>query len=294
MHRREFLKLSALRLSALSAGALAFGPFGAACSRLVTDGDSVPPVFKELAATLAERSNPGLSVFLGASEFIAGTTERIPMRLAAMDGADLIATTATVYVGKRKNPLPMTYQRFASDSTLGFHETHIPVPKEGGIIDLAVVAKARGTSSYGFAVIDGKVDGKVPSIGEQAIAVATSTDSNLCTRTPPCGMHAISLDAALGLGKPVVLIIGSPKLCSSGVCGPVVDEAIHIRNDKAAFLHVEPYVDDSATTLSQVPTAWGLDSEPWTFIIDANAKIAARFEGAVTAGTMDEALNKIV
>ena len=93
------------------------------------------------------------------------------------------------------------------------------------------------------------------------------------------------------LGKePVVLVFATPALCQSRVCGPVVDVVDQVRADvgagKAAFIHQEIYKDNKVNKgLRPQLLAWRLASEPWTFVIDRGARIAARFEGAVSVAS---------
>lgn len=132
-----------------------------------------------------------------------------------------------------------------------------------------------------------------PAPGAKAIAVATPTVDDhrgvepYCTRTPPCSMHRLSLDVALANGRPTVFDIGTPKFCTSQVCGPVVDVIDTVAkglSDRVNFVHAEVYKDDKdapATPAGFSPTAkaWSLDEEPVTYWIRADGTIAERIVG---------------
>ena len=131
-----------------------------------------------------------------------------------------------------------------------------------------------------------------PDVGDQAISVHTETVKDvkdvkdITTRVPP-NTDMLRDDLADVLGKkPVVLVFATPALCQSRVCGPVVDVAEQVRNevgDKVAFIHQEIYKDNQVNKgLRPQLLKWRLQSEPWTFVIDASGKITARFEGAVS------------
>ena len=116
------------------------------------------------------------------------------------------------------------------------------------------------------------------SVGEQAPDVPTDTLASLggveeqaCTREPIDDMHDVSLDEVLG-EKPVALLMATPQLCQSRVCGPVVDIAAQLKQeygDEVEFIHQEVYVDnDPQRGLRDPLKAFGLPTEPWLFTID--------------------------
>ena len=66
----------------------------------------------------------------------------------------------------------------------------------------------------------------------------------------------------------------------------------------ANFLHVEIYENLDATSADDliiVPAvmAWGLPSEPWVFVIDAEGIVTARFEGAMMTSELEAALEAV-
>jgi hypothetical protein len=108
-------------------------------------------------------------------------------------------------------------------------------------------------------------------------------------------MHDDDLADVLGR-RPVMLLFATPRLCRSRVCGPVVDVLEQVKaesGDAAAFIHMEVWNGNSRDggQRSQV-RAYGLPSEPWLFAIDARGRVAARIEGAFSAGEAEEALRK--
>ena len=94
-----------------------------------------------------------------------------------------------------------------------------------------------------------------------------------------------------------MITFATPALCKSRVCGPVVDiveqAKAHAPHD-VAFIHQEIYQDNNANKPRQGPVAaWQLQTEPWTFVIDRTGHIAARFEGAFSAGELERAIAKV-
>ncbi|HEX2102497.1 MAG TPA: hypothetical protein VHF51_02525 [Solirubrobacteraceae bacterium] len=143
-----------------------------------------------------------------------------------------------------------------------------------------------------------------PEVGERAIRVHTRTladvggdASRLDTRTPPAA-DLLRTDLADVLGrKPVVITFATPALCQSRVCGPVVDIVVQAKSRApagVAWIHQEIWNDNDPRKGIQGPVAaWRLRTEPWTFVIDRSGRIAARFEGAFSAGELERAVAKV-
>jgi len=132
---------------------------------------------------------------------------------------------------------------------------------------------------------------KVVRVGQKAPDVKTPTAdevggdlSKIDTRQPPSTMHDVSLDQVLGK-KPVVLIFATPALCQSRVCGPVVDVAEQVKaevGDGVAFIHNEVYNQNNPSKgIRPQLAAFGLQSEPWFFLIGRDGKVVKRIEGPV-------------
>lgn len=175
-----------------------------------------------------------------------------------------------------------------------------------GRMIVAAVAKLDGrlvmTSPYTADAVR-RQDGP-PAVGQPAIRVHTRTlddvagdASQLDTRIPPA-TDLLRTDLFDVLGKkPVVITFATPALCKSRVCGPVVDiveQAKARAPHGVAFIHQEIYQDNNANKPVQGPVAaWRLQTEPWTFVIDRRGRIAARFEGAFSAGELERAIAKV-
>lgn len=149
-------------------------------------------------------------------------------------------------------------------------------------------------------------DQLVPGPGDPAPAVATRTtadhpiDQISSDDEPNPAFYELSLDKALGNGRPTVVIFATPAFCVSQTCGPMLDQvkAASSSHPNANYVHVEIYENldaDSTEELRVVPavTAWGLPSEPWVFIVDASGTVAARFEGAMAEDELEAALNEV-
>jgi hypothetical protein len=106
-------------------------------------------------------------------------------------------------------------------------------------------------------------------------------------------MHEISLDAALKNGKPTVVTIAAPAYCKSETCGPVVHLVTTARTayaDRYNFIHIEAYDKDSVGTLVPAADAWHINSEPYTFFVDAQGIVKDRLAGAFGADELAKRL----
>jgi len=102
---------------------------------------------------------------------------------------------------------------------------------------------------------------------------------------------------SLRAGKPFVVTFSTPKFCASRTCGPVVDvveeTARRFEDDDVRFIHVEVYErNDPARGYNRWMREWGLETEPWTFAVGRNGRIAARFEGAVSVLELEEVVRE--
>jgi hypothetical protein len=155
----------------------------------------------------------------------------------------------------------------------------------------------------------------VPNVGDVAPKIDTPTKasvggvlSKIDTRVPPDTMHEVNYADVYGK-RPIVLVLATPALCQSRVCGPVVDIAEQVKSehpDDVAFIHMEIYRDnrikpgclEQKRPLSQCyrpqVLAFHVPTEPWLFAIDRRGRVAARLEGAFSPGELEQAVKAAV
>jgi hypothetical protein len=82
----------------------------------------------------------------------------------------------------------------------------------------------------------------------------------LGTQQPDCGMHEVSLDAAVSAGQPLVLLFATPAYCQTAVCGPAVNTLDQVRQSRdwgdVAFIHVEIFRDAGPTAIRRITRYW--------------------------------------
>jgi hypothetical protein len=170
-----------------------------------------------------------------------------------------------------------------------------------------VMALVRDDDGYGSVELPGAIPGQSPEIpdeGEKAPVIHTPTPEDvggdltrIDTRQPPSSMHENDFADVVG-ERPVVLLFATPALCTSRVCGPVVDIAEEVkseRGDEAEFILMEIYNDNQVDQgLRPQVEAYNLQSEPWLFVIDAEGRISTAIEGPFSKNELDAALDRVV
>lgn len=163
--------------------------------------------------------------------------------------------------------------------------------KPGRYFVLAVSeVNGKTVGSTGQITVIAPGDDPIPNVGDPAPKVDTDTLTSaggdikkIDTRVPPDDMHDENLKDVLGK-KPVALLIATPALCVSRVCGPVVDIAAQLKKtygSRMVFIHQEVWKDNRINTDLREPLkAFHLQTEPWLFVMDRTGRITARLEGS--------------
>jgi hypothetical protein len=192
------------------------------------------------------------------------------------------------------------------DAAKSVYVADLPFRRTGKQAVIAIVkfdGRLVVTNGYGVNVTKSGASGP-PDVGAKAVSVHTQTltdvggDAAALDTRRPFAKDLLQTDLADVLGKkPVVITFATPLLCQSRVCGPVVDIVEQVKAGApkdVAFIHQEIYKNNKVNEgLRPQVTAWGLRSEPWTFVIDRNGWISTRFEGAFSAGELQRAVAKV-
>jgi thiol-disulfide isomerase/thioredoxin len=210
---------------------------------------------------------------------------------------------------KQVGTIPAAY-REAPDGFAAMYTVETTFP-EAGSWGVAV----SGTTSDGQP-IDQKVGFDVVSsspelaVGKKAPAAKTPTldsvggDLKELTSAPKPNpaFYRLSLDQALASGKPTLVQFSTPAFCTSRLCGPVydvIDKVYSAYADKVNFVHIEVYKDLPNPNLSKpqiadAMIAWGLKTEPWTYLLDKNGVVVWRVEGLITTDELQTALDALL
>ncbi|HEY7495240.1 MAG TPA: thioredoxin family protein, partial [Candidatus Tectomicrobia bacterium] len=118
------------------------------------------------------------------------------------------------------------------------------------------------------------------------------------TSAPPDPrLHQVRIADAIDQGKPQVIVFATPQFCTSRICGPVVDVVrtlLPAYSEQVVFTHQEIWQDAAAHAFFPTVVEWGLQTEPWIFIVDGQGIIRARFEGLTTAREIEAVLQQVL
>jgi hypothetical protein len=172
-------------------------------------------------------------------------------------------------------------------------------PAESSELDLPV--KASGSAI--------RVGAMAPSTPTPTSATAGGVLASITTDpSPDPRFYQLSEDQALAQHKPFVLVFATPAFCTSRVCGPTLDvvKAVAKTELDMTFIQVEPYlmhyasgslqpILDANNNLQANPatTSWGIQTEPWVYVVDGNGIVTASYEAVVVPAELTAAIDKV-
>lgn len=283
MDRRTFLKTSGVLVGALGSGTLL-----SACGQ----PSGIPDV------------QPSLNVIDASFETLTGDPRRFVFGLTtAPDNVPVTDPDVQVYTRDLEGEItggPYEAQVFEEGPAgLSVYRTELALPDPG---QMEIVVVSDGQVGINVINVVRPEDSPLPVPGDPAVATPTPTTeaalglAEVCTRDPDCSMHDMSLDDALATGRPVVLMFATPAYCQTAVCGPAVDTLEGIKDDRdwgeIVFIHAEIFTD-AGTTVAEHVQAWGLQSEPWLFTIDAEGNVMDRVDGVMIGEEIRELVERL-
>ena len=154
-----------------------------------------------------------------------------------------------------------------------------------------------------------RVGAKAPVTPTPTSATAGGNLASITTDTAPDpAFYQLSEDQALAQHKPFVLVFATPAFCTSRVCGPTLEavKAVAKSEPTMTFIQVEPYIMHFANgTLQPVlgtgnslqpnaaTTAWGIQSEPWVYVVDGTGTVTASYEAVIVPAELSAAIDKV-
>ena len=152
-------------------------------------------------------------------------------------------------------------------------------------------------------------DSPAPNVGDAVPASRNPTArdaSDLSEITPHDSavpdFYRLTVAEAVEQERPALVVFSTPMFCISRICGPVTDVVATLHQgyrERLTFIHIEPFQLGVARSEGRlVPTAtlreWGLRTEPWVFLLGRDGRVSARFEGPVTEGELERAVQALL
>ncbi|MFL5921366.1 MAG: hypothetical protein ACJ75Q_07370 [Gaiellaceae bacterium] len=282
---------------------LATAALSAACGGSRASGNG------SLGAIL-KRPGPLVGVTAGASEFVPGDV-RYPFLIIRNDARPVYRPGATVWVAKSRSDAPFerTTARLEPIGVPGrsapafggvtrLYVAHLRIPRAGRYW---LAAQPDGARIQALGVVDVAAHSQSVALGakaprSQTPTLATAPAAQITTSRPPdVTLLRHSVADSLASHKPFVVTFATPKFCTSRTCGPVVDvvEAVRRRYERRGvrFMHVEVFTGNNpARGYNRWMREWGLNTEPWVFLVGADGRVKAKFEGSVSESELAAAV----
>ncbi len=256
-------------------------------------------------------SEQGYTIALGTPDLSPGI-HRISIVIEGPEGlVESPAMRITVVPADAPGEMEEVVARFSRfpDGVRGFHVTAVDFATVGRWNLILHIPSADGFTDVGIAV-DIPLDTLAPSVGDAAPASASRTlldvpnISDLSTGDEPDpGLYIISLADAVDAAKPFVVVFASPGFCTNAFCGPqaeVLSEVRTLFGDQANYIHVDLYENPEQVRFGEEPIEtplleeWGLHTDEWTFVVNADGIVVARFEAFAPLAEVEAALAAVL
>ncbi len=192
----------------------------------------------------------------------------------------------------------------ASADTIAFYVATAPFDQAGRWgVEVTATPKSGGapiTVQAPFTVLDQPhvpAQGQIPPASKNDTFATNSAIETLCSRTPACSLHDKVIGDVLGKGRPLVVQFSTPAFCQTRFCGPVLEvllSQVPAYKDRVDFVHIEVWQDFQTQKFRPAMAEWGLQTEPWTFFMSSDGKVAGHFESIFSEVELVDALDQLV
>jgi hypothetical protein len=241
----------------------------------------------------------------------AGTAQRLPMAVFAQDRRPRrdagLPATAEISITRDGSPVQtVPVERHGQDLPFPYYPLRTTLP-EPGLYDLTLQLDD-GPATMTVQAFD-PAQVTVPQPGQPMPSAPTPTTGDprgvdpICTRAQPCPFHGISLDQALTTG-PVVVLVGTPAYCQTGICGPVLEQLVAAapRHPALQVIHAEVWANprqvggniaDPGIRPAPVIAALRLDFEPVLFVVGSDGTISDRLDNVFDQDELESVLQGV-
>lgn len=216
---------------------------------------------------------------------------------------------AFAMTGTSRQPTGETDAPFRGEGLDGFglYVAQLRLDAPGPWVAAVTVQRPNGSPvsvPAGFQVLTAPT---VPAVGQPAPPSNNPTAkdvpdvSYIDSGSPPDDMHSLSIADAIAQHRPSLVVFATPGFCVSNTCGPQVHAVQMLEpayRDRLTFIHVEIYrdfkPDPSKRQLTETVVEWGLQTEPWVFLIDARGVINGAFEAITATDELTQAVDQML
>jgi hypothetical protein len=192
-----------------------------------------------------------------------------------------------------------------SDYAVPYWVAYPELPHAGFWGLAADIILADGTTTRAQFAIEAAAESQAPDVGDRPPAsqnrtLETEPDIEKLTSDwePEPALYQMTIAEAVQSGQPTIVTFATPAFCQTQFCAPVVNsvkEVYETHDDEANFIHIEVYKQfNPELVLADEMTEWGFTTEPWTYVLDHEGKVAGRFGGPVSPRELTAALEALL
>lgn len=250
-----------------------------------------------------------LDVIFGTPDLGTGT-QRIAFAVISRDELVRPETLpVTVRRGDNRQTITARYRPFPA-GTRGIYVAQANFPKPGTYtveVDVPLAARAVRLSFPAEVAAEPKAvaaGGRAPASRNRVASDAGSLAELTTASQPDPALYRVRIADALAARRPFVVVFASPAFCTTPLCGPQVEDLALLARDytgRAEFIHVDLYEnpheikgDLSRARRTPVLAEWGLHTDEWTFVVDGEGHVRARFEAYAPREEVEGALKAVL
>lgn len=225
-----------------------------------------------------------------------------PQRVADVQGVTLTALDLS-----QEPPTPAWKGEATnfSDYVVPYWVAYPELPHPGFWGLAADITLADGTTTQAQFAIEVAAESLAPDVGDlppasQNRTLETEPDIEKLTSDwePEPALYQMTIAEAMQSGQPTIVTFATPAFCQTQFCAPVVNsvkEVYAAQGDQANFIHIEVYKEfNPELVLADEMDEWGFATEPWTYVLDGEGKVAARFGGPISPRELTAALEVLL
>ncbi len=218
-------------------------------------------------------------------------------------GGPDIAATVLFHSPSGGDPIRVEADWVTTDvSPLGLYVSLIDFA-EDGVWGVAVELDGEVTDTALYEVVQASATPQPGALAPLSITPISADVDDLAEITtdpePDPSFYELSIGDAVANGRPSIVVFSTPAFCETALCGPTTDivkAAVASRGD-VDVVHVEPFDIAQAQQGVKVPiealAEWGIVTEPWVFVVDAEGKVVRSFEGILGQEELILALEEV-